>query len=107
MTMETDIQTYIMNKVTKPRFMPTKIIITQGVCELVEQGQLDVAPYLQRHLTGDWGDLEDSTRRDNDAALKSGQNRLFSAYRFTTVRQLWVITEYGGRITTALLPSEY
>ena len=48
--------------------------MTCGVDELVQQGQLKIlALYLRRHLGGDWGDLDDSDRRQNDAALKSAR----------------------------------
>ena len=78
-----------------------------GVDDLVRQGRLNPAPFLRRHLHGDWGDLSDGDRQLNDAALKSGEDRLFSSYQVTPNLKLWIITEWDRSVTTLLLPSEY
>jgi hypothetical protein len=42
----------------KPRFSPGRIMATPGVLRAFEaSGDLPL-PYLQRHLSGDWGDLD-------------------------------------------------
>lgn len=89
------------------RFEPGHIVMTCGVAELVQQGRLNPNIYLRRHLGGDWGGLDDSDRRWNDAALQSGEGRLFSAYRIDPNLEVWVITECDHSFTTLLLPSEY
>lgn len=66
---------------------------------------------LERHTSGDWGDLEAEDRQRNDEALQDG-SRLFSAYVLNEDVKAWVITEAvdddGVRgYTTILLPSEY
>jgi hypothetical protein len=81
--------------------------MTLGVDELVQQRQLNPIPFLRRHIHGDWGDLSDNDRRQNDAALKSGKDRLFSAYEVRPDLKLWIITEWNRSATTLLLPSEY
>ena len=93
--------------VSQSRFPTGQLVMTAGVDELVRQGRLNPSPYLRRHLGGDWGDLDDSDRRQNDAALKSGEDRLFSSYQVTPDLKLWIITEWDRSITTLLLPSEY
>jgi hypothetical protein len=90
-----------------PRFNPGQIIMTLGVDELARQGQLNPAPYLRRHLSGDWGDLSDNDRQQNNAALKSGEDRLFSSYQVNPDLKLWIITEWDRSVTTLLLPDEY
>lgn len=89
------------------RFSPGQTVMTCGVDALVQQGRLNPVPYLHRHLNGDWGDLDDYDRRRNDAALKSGEERLFSSYQVAPSQQLWIITEWDRSVTTLLLPSEY
>ncbi|HBP5443623.1 TPA: hypothetical protein ACKP1S_002850 [Pseudomonas aeruginosa] len=89
------------------RFSPGQVVMTIGVDELVKQGQLNPVSYLRRHLDGDWGDLDDSDRRQNDVAMKSGDDRLFSSYQVTPGLKLWIITEWDRSVTTLLLPSEY
>ncbi|EDT3379573.1 hypothetical protein R5022_19110 [Pseudomonas aeruginosa] len=90
-----------------PRFNPGQVIMTSGVASLAQQGRLNPRPYLMRHLSADWGDLSDNDRRQNDAALKSGEDRLFSAYEVGPNLKVWVITEWDRSVTTVLLPSEY
>jgi len=61
---------------------------------------------LRRHATGDWGDLPADDARQNDAALRRGGGRLFSAYGQGPGR-FWIITEADRSATTVLLPEEY
>jgi|TARA_R110000772_G_scaffold266742_1_gene389659 hypothetical protein len=81
--------------------------MTAGVNGLVQRGVFNPGPYLQRHLNGDWGDLCDDDRRQNDVALKSGEDRLLSSYQVTSDLKLWIITERDRSVTTLLLPEEY
>ena len=97
----------VLNLASQARFSPVQVVMTAGLDELVRQGRLNLTPYLRRHLHGDWGDLCDSDRRQNDAALKSGEDRLFSSYQVTRDLELWIITEWDRSVTTLLLPSEY
>ena len=97
----------VLNRVSQQRFSPGQVVVTAGIDELVRQGRLNPAPYLRRHLHGDWGDLDESDRRLNDAALQSGEDRLFSSYQVTPDLKLWIITEWDRSVTTLLLPSEY
>ena len=97
----------ILNLTSQARFSPGQVVMTIGVDELVRQGRLNPTPYLRRHLDGDWGDLCDDDRQLNDAALKSGGDRLFSSYLVEPGLKLWIITEWDRSVTTLLLPSEY
>ena len=97
----------VLNLASQARFSPGQVVMTAGVDELVRQGRLNPTPYLRRHLHGDWGDLSDDDRQLNDAALKSGEDRLFSSYQVTPNLKLWIITEWDRSVTTLLLPSEY
>lgn len=100
-------QAHSIGQASSRRFSPGKTVMTCGVDALVQQGRLNPVPFLHRHLNGDWGDLEDYDRRQNDAALASGEDRLFSSYQITPNQQLWIITEWDRSVTTLLLPSEY
>ena len=63
------------------------------------------APYLARHLAGDWGDLCEEDKAENELSLKEGF-RLLSAYE-TEIGKIWIITEADRSVTTILFPSEY
>lgn len=60
---------------------------------------------LYRHVTGDWGELDEHDQAVNDNALAEG-GRLFSAYTVEGVK-LWCITEADRSMTTLLTPEEY
>ncbi|QNP48633.1 hypothetical protein [Diaphorobacter aerolatus] len=92
---------------SQARFASGQIVMTTGVDTLIDEGRLDPAPYLYRHLCGDWGDLDAGDRRLNDAALHSGNDRLFSSYQVAPDLKLWIITEWDRSVTTLLLPGEY
>ena len=97
----------VLNFASEALFSPGQVFMTTGVDELVRQGRLNPTPYLRRHLHGDWGDLSGDDRRLNDAALASGEDRLFSSYQVMPDLKLWIITEWDRSVTTLLLPSEY
>ena len=91
---------------TGARFPPGQIVATPGALEaLVEAGE-NPATILSRHLTGDWGELDEHDRRENELSLVHGF-RLLSAYTLIDGTKLWVITEADRSATTILLPSEY
>ncbi len=75
-------------------------------------GALDAAPsrealldLVQRHESGDWGDLDAHDQRENEIAVREGL-RILSAYDLDETR-FWVITESDRSQTTILLPEEY
>ncbi|MBN9421850.1 MAG: hypothetical protein BGO63_10395 [Candidatus Accumulibacter sp. 66-26] len=98
---------HVISLAEQARFPSGQILMTVGIDELVRRGRINPTPYLLRHLAGDWGDLSDHDRQLNDAALKSGADRLFSSYQITPDLKLWIITEWDRSVTTLLLPSEY
>lgn len=78
--------------------------MTRGVEQWVSADEMLIA--ILRHSKGDWGNLSDSDKRENDEALKSG-SRLLSAYQTSEHRRFWIITEHDRSHTTILLPIEY
>ena len=72
---------------------------------LDEAGQTSME-FLHRHVTGDWGDLDEHDRQENELALQKGL-RLFSAYQTSKGVRVWVITEWDRSATTLLLPEDY
>jgi hypothetical protein len=72
----------------------------------------DMVPYeemiaaINRHLTGDWGELNKANKVANDRALREG-TRLVSAYSTKSGIRFWIITEADRSATTILLPEEY
>jgi hypothetical protein len=67
--------------------------------------RLDPSHYLARHVTGDWGDLDEHDKQANDEAVTDG-SRILSAYG-TGEKKLYIITEWDRSVTTILRPDEY
>ncbi len=61
---------------------------------------------LQRHVIGDWGELDAEDKKTNDLALEFGE-RLLSAYKSASGTKFWIITESDRSVTTILLPEDY
>jgi hypothetical protein len=57
-------------------------------------------------VTGDWGELSEEDRKENQFSLERGF-RLLSSYRTNAGDAVWVITEADRSHTTLLLPDEY
>ena len=88
------------------RFPLGQTLATPGALEALEQADQDPAALLARHQSGDWGDLDDEDKQENELSLKQGF-RLLSGYHLTTGVKVWVITESDRSASTILLPSEY
>jgi hypothetical protein len=86
------------------KFPSGRILATLGALELAESG-VNLFEYLRRHIQGDWGDICESDRKENEFSVVHGY-RIFSAYN-TSGGKLWLITEADRSATTFLLPAEY
>ncbi|EJW14317.1 hypothetical protein M5X00_23220 [Paenibacillus alvei] len=78
------------------------VVITPGASDICEDHVLSA---LTRHISGDWGDVCEEDKQENDYSLAHG-GRLLSSYRSAGVK-FWIITEHDRSITTILLPEEY
>ncbi len=90
--------------VSQPKFTLGQIVATAHAMAVLDHPDMQLA--LQRHLTGDWGDLCTEDRAANEQALLHG-SRLFSVYHSTKGVKFYVITEWDRSLTTILLPSDY
>ncbi len=94
------------------RFDLGPVVSTPGALEALRACGADPLQYLRRHAAGDWGDLDETDKAANAAALTSGA-RIMSAYTLPDGTKLWVITDaeiddnHHRQATTFLLPDEY
>ena len=93
------------------KFSLGRIVATPGALEALREAGQEAGEFLSRHVTGDWGDLDQEDRQANDAALIDG-SRLLSAYKTRKRVRIWVITEAtnddGLRYSSCvLLPEDY
>jgi hypothetical protein len=88
------------------RFLLGQTCATPGVLEALSDAGQDAAQFLCRHQSGDWGDLTEDDKRENEFSMDK-HLRIFSAYHLSDGTKIWIITEADRSITTILLPSEY
>jgi hypothetical protein len=79
-----------------------RVVATPGALELLEEVGENPLNLLTRHLSGDWGEIDEHGRKENELSLKHGW-RLVSRYPVGE----GIITEADRSYTTILLPEEY
>ena len=91
---------------TQQRFPLGQTYATPGALEALSEAGQDAAQFLSRHQAGDWGNLSDEDKKENEFSVDKDL-RIFSAYHTSKGEKIWVITEADRSVTTVLLPSEY
>ncbi|GAI75780.1 unnamed protein product [marine sediment metagenome] len=95
--------------VSSSKFSLGQLVMTRGVNDRVADDarfSKFVIGSLGRHAKGDWGDLGQEDKQENELSLKKGF-RLLSAYEHPTLPKIWIITEADRSATTVLFPDEY
>lgn len=88
-----------------PLFSLGQIVATPALLRHFEQHQIDARHYLKRHVTGDFGDLDEEDKAENHLSIERGF-RILSAYLIADER-VWIITEADRSATTLMFASEY
>ncbi|MCK5614465.1 hypothetical protein KAR91_72040 [Candidatus Pacearchaeota archaeon] len=82
-----------------------QVVATNGVGRLMRDG-IDITEYLDRHRSGDWGDLDPEDQVKQAYSLRHGF-MLLSVYKISDSVTLWIKTEYDRSVTTLMLPTEW
>jgi len=90
----------------KSLFPLGRIVATPGAIDALRQANQWPDHFLNRHVTGDWGELENEDKAENEHSLQRGL-RILSSYITAAGEKLWVITEADRSSTTLLRPEEY
>lgn len=80
-----------------------RIVATPGALELASAGR--ILGLLQRHVSGDWGNVPPEDAKENEISVERGF-RVVSSYEVAGER-LWAITEADRSSTCVLRPEEY
>ncbi|WP_073664046.1 methyltransferase [Pseudomonas aeruginosa] len=89
----------------QPLFAPGSLQLSEKVHWLARRGLIDSLSYVQRHVRGDWGEIDEATRQANDVALQQ-DNLMISHYRITPELVLIVKTSEDHQTTVVQLPEE-
>jgi hypothetical protein len=88
------------------KFSLGRIVATPEALEALEEANQNPIEFIQRHQTGDWGELCEEDKRENEFSVRNGF-RILSAYRTQNKVKIWIITEADRSVTTLLLPQGY
>lgn len=92
-------------KQTEVRRFPLGLLsVSRNALHSVDR--LDLLRGVERHASGDWGDVCEADREENELSLHEGF-RLLSVYHDRNGVKFWVITEADRSATTVLLPEDY
>lgn len=86
------------------KFRLGHIVSTPHALEVLQNE--DILTGIARHQAGDWGDVDEHDRQENELSLQQGF-RLFSVYHSAKGVKFWIITEPDRSATTVLLPEDY
>ena len=100
-----------MSHAETKKFSLGRIVATPGALEALRDAGQQPGEFLGRHVTGDWGSLDEEDRQTNDAALING-SRILSAYVTRKGERIWIITEATNDVglrysSTILKPEDY
>ena len=83
-----------------------QIVATPLVVDIFEEADEYYLDYLERHVTGDWSEMDKEDQKENRYSVDK-YLRIFSAYTLSNGVKIWIITEADRSATTILLPEEY
>ena len=86
------------------KFRLGRIVSTPNALSQLTQDDILLA--IKRHQAGDWGEVDEHDREENELSLKQGF-RLLSVYHSANGTKFWIITEADRSVTTLLLPEDY
>ena len=87
------------------KFCPGRVVATPGALDALEVSGQDASFFIDKHLSGDWGEADAEDQDANDQALLDG-GRLLSVYRTLKGVVVWVLTEADRSSTCLLLPED-
>ena len=90
----------------KPLFPLGRTVATPGALATLASLDIEPSTLLDRHVFGDWGDMVEEDKAENDFSIDK-YLRIFSSYKIADDVKIWVITEADRSVTTILLPAEY
>jgi len=79
---------------------------TSVALQALQKAEQEPSEFLDRHGNGEWGDVTDADKQENEVSIEQGF-RILSAYTTSAGDRIWVLTEADRSATIILLPEEY
>lgn len=84
-----------------------RLVATPGALAFLTNSGEAPTVLLDRHRSGDWGEVPPEDARENDLSVRKGF-RIVSSYPVGgNGARVWIITEWDRSSTCILLPEEY
>lgn len=83
-----------------------RLVATSTALLLLSDSGQTPTHFLVRHARGDWGDLSEADKKENDRSVNQ-ELRILSAYNTAKGDRIYLITEADRSATTILLADEY
>lgn len=89
-----------------------QLVATKDVDERMQHDRIFaafVSKSIRRYKEGDWGDVCEEDRLQNDYSADNGE-RILASYEQAGVKEpmkIWIVTEWDRSSTTILFPEEY
>lgn len=84
-----------------------RMFMTESIVKLAREGQADILKCLDRHLSGDWGDIRPLRRDMNELALAQGSGAIISQYDLTPDIRIMIVTTSDRSLTKLMLRAEF
>jgi hypothetical protein len=74
------------------RFPLGRVVATPGALRALEEAEQLPTEFLDRHMNGDWGEVTDADKQENEFSIEHGL-RILSAYTTSAGEKIWILTE--------------
>ena len=88
------------------RFPLGRVVATPGALAALEKAEQLPTEFLDRHVNGDWGEVPEADKQENELSVEQGF-RILSAYTTSAGDKIWILTEADRSATILMLPEEY
>lgn len=82
-----------------------QVVVTRNCLDYAQEHAINLTEMIERHASGDDGDLCKSDQQLNDLAIKT-DGRVLSSYTINKMK-FYVITEWDRSYTTVMLAEDY
>lgn len=90
----------------KNLFSLGQVVATPAAITTLERAQESASVFLDRHTSGDFGDVCDDDRQANLDGIENDE-RIMSVYPLKNGEIIWIITEADRSSSAIFLPEDY